>query len=1501
MADHVHGQGIQRPCSIRSVASNSSIASGVSLTRRARTRARSKTLTNTSSPRLPDSLPKSPASELPYLGVNSAQEPVPNLPNSPNEALAAPPRPPRSPRRSTHEVVQGQLGDGLPSMQESDPSSTSRATEESQMHQRPVKLSSQTSGMQILPTAAQPEPPLSAFSRDPELTGVDSSAVNVRDSISTQLSGLSSSVYPPSTSTASGPDSPPSPRSMVEQQDNYDVSSYDPEVGEAQEYDGDDVSYRLRLLVNNSYFLPPAHSKPSPEDFAVLGSSSQKKPAKPSTPTFFDLFRGKAKSKPSTPTGPSPGFDPAGPALRTAADSITTAHVLRPQPRSSSQIPRKPTPGTRTGRVVVVREKMQDLAVAAKQAEQDMKARAVRRDQDSQTGQTTSNNVIDPTDAVDLPPPSSNYPFAVQASALHGLGVQDSVGAALLADRLPPPQSPGKSSSFDPEDHWRKALLHQAVHHSLDSTSPDTSFSMMLATSTPLASPRVGQSQGPSHGPSPAARMLLEQRIISNPRFSDTSPPAISRKKSSQSVASASSMSKGPAGRKPPSLDTSGPSHVTPLRSDTPSGPLTPLTPAPRKHVINPLYSMSQTDFSRFEPRGRADGPSRTSVRRTKSTPMLSDAYESDARSMVMTPPPLPTPSTSFSDLQRNRSLTTSHSYYSDQETIDDEELPRGSLALSAVEGRPSLSEYSQPSPTMSAFHDAPTELREEFPNHPRWRPSVDNEAPSTRESPIPRYSAMSPPPRISSSLAHIALSPPPRSSSFHYQALQARANPSPPILEADDLPYPSTPLTDDTTLIINAPEPTTPPFPICQRRGISTGRRLSLDIPPTNIPVAIHSAPGPVSPTSFFDSIQAQPNAMDDLESSSDESEDEDDTRLNPPSTGSSDPRSRSMSITPSSPRPSFMRLGNHSTPYVSQSSESRRSPLAFKDKPPVGNVPIRAPFFTERSGKSDQGHGPPVSSFDFYKYAQQSLQGSAAEPSNSTSKRRSTVGPAAAWRSNPKAQESLRKLDGMLIQHMEAEKDTIKRIATTARSNIPVEDVVVVVERNYLLVGVEGQAAIVKGRLYSNVSTATSVWQLEPRKSRISGRERTTSSVSTSSTQSSYAFVSDPEISSSFAASLESGQVSDADDISPSPALSSPSMSSDERVLPPFPHRKAHSNAAASRSASPGHALRSMTSSYSSLESLQSPNSGKLLTLHLEKEQSIIWPSLIVGPAPDYLSPPVTDSVLFDASLELENQYNMDPTSLVLIGLELFDIRKDKEEAFECFIRAWHQAHVPTAAMRLASHYLPITTYNLDVMEDPAPRGTTAYYLQCIGGRRGLAQLYLDAGLLHLEGAATTLLSASYSSLSSIRVPLHAQVGEGGTAAWMRDREAAAEFFERARLLEPSLEIPSLPLTDPRHVSDELEMQMPSIDTGTGTSEPGSRSEASHSQYADAETSMLRRRRKKDEMTLFDSRAAEDDVDNTWYLYIPGLVGAGTALLVVGIVGALSLSTWSRRNQGS
>ncbi|KAF8992853.1 hypothetical protein BDQ17DRAFT_1253482 [Cyathus striatus] len=468
----------------------------------------------------------------------------------------------------------------------------------------------------------------------------------------------------------------------------------------------------------------------------------------------------------------------------------------------------------------------------------------------------------------------------------------------------------------------------------------------------------------------------------------------------------------------------------------------------------------------------------------------------------------------------------------------------------------------------------------------------------------------------------------------------------------------------------------------------------------------------------------------------------------------------------------------------------------------------------------------------------------------------------------------------------------------------NTQEDDLSVVIERNYLIVGVKNQSAVVKGRLYSTVDTINSVWQLEPRSSRLSARERTTSTVSTASTQSSYAFVSDPDISSSLAASLESGQVSDAEDpASPSPALSSPTLSSADVAPHNATHhrRKLNSSLSASRSVSPGHHQLHNISSYSSLESLHSPHSGgRLLTLHLEKEQSIIWPSLIVGPIPDNVSPIMTNTVVFDASYEMEHQYNMDPTSLALIALELFDIRREKEEAFEYFLRAWHQAHVPSATMRLATHYLPLQTICelATQAEDEIVRSTPAYYYQCIGGARGLAQLYVEVGLLHLDGAASTLLSSSYSSLSSIRMPLQSQVGPSGAEAWKRDREAAGRYFERARILQPDLDIPVLP-SGTETLPQDVELQMPSIDIDTSVPE----SVSSESLQTDPEIPTVRRRKKKEELTLVEDRKPSDleDVDNTWYLYIPGLVGAGTALLVVGIVGALSFSTWSRRNQGS
>lgn len=224
----------------------------------------------------------------------------------------------------------------------------------------------------------------------------------------------------------------------------------------------------------------------------------------------------------------------------------------------------------------------------------------------------------------------------------------------------------------------------------------------------------------------------------------------------------------------------------------------------------------------------------------------------------------------------------------------------------------------------------------------------------------------------------------------------------------------------------------------------------------------------------------------------------------------------------------------------------------------------------------------------------------------------------------------------------------------------------------------------------------------------------------------------------------------------------------------------------------------------------------------------------------------------------------------------------------SLQCYYRrAWHQARVPSATIRLTTHYLPPhVTFEFTEPDENVPHGTTTYYLQCIGGPAGLAQLYLEAGMLHLEGAAKPLLSSSYSTLSSIRMPPHVPPGEDGESAWKRDREVAGQYFERARTLQPGLEVPLLP------PESTPELEMPSLEI-----QPSAPASA-YSGDSHPDTG-VRRRRKKEEMTLLDD-VKTDDTDNSWYLYVPGLVGAGTALLVVGVVGALSFSTW-RRNQGS
>jgi len=232
----------------------------------------------------------------------------------------------------------------------------------------------------------------------------------------------------------------------------------------------------------------------------------------------------------------------------------------------------------------------------------------------------------------------------------------------------------------------------------------------------------------------------------------------------------------------------------------------------------------------------------------------------------------------------------------------------------------------------------------------------------------------------------------------------------------------------------------------------------------------------------------------------------------------------------------------------------------------------------------------------------------------------------------------------------------------------------------------------------------------------------------------------------------------------------------------------------------------------------------------------------------------------------------------------------------------------------MRLVAYYFPLATV-FDPPSTPTPetyasqaKGTAAYYHHCIGGSTGLARLYVEAGSLYLEGAAAILLSSTYSALSSIRSSTSTVHVDGGIAGWKRDRDFARKYFERAKTLDPDLEVP----VAPPEIGDELgsgtELLMPSIGVETTVGTKGTPAGGSLTNKSRRRTDTVMGKGKGREMeeseVLASSMVKESstmstgygDVDSPWYLIIPGLVGAGTALLVVTAIG---LSSW-RRSQG-
>ncbi|KAI0768056.1 hypothetical protein BD413DRAFT_614724 [Trametes elegans] len=970
-------------------------------------------------------------------------------------------------------------------------------------------------------SSSQPSPQTpQGFGDGPAIRIAGPSRPNFRDSILTQISATSSSVYPASTSAGSRTESSSMP--YTEDQDEVDMSYPDIASPEnPEDFDPDDVSYRLRLLLNNSYFLPPAHAKPNamalsshPQD------ATQAQKSKPATSGFLDFFRlGKSKSKPTSPLpGSPPAVDSNGPMLRTTSDSPSSSGLLLRAQIQANVPPPIVLPPPPASKVVVLRERMDDLVEAAKEAEKEIRNKADGRKPKTPTAgrDRFMDDVIDPTDAVDLPPPSADALFAVQASAMFGLGPQDSVGADVLADRLVP-GSPGMWSISSEEDAWRKALLREAVSHSLGNT-PDSSFSSNDGHPIPASPP-----QSEATFPTPAilgAQRRVGQRIVeefsmqsmSSEPNSPVSPVEVLTQSIPNPPLTAKSIAASFADRSPrapnhPLLTAADP----PVRAETPAHMQTPLAPAPRKHLVNPLYSLSEPELpeSISKAQGSSSGSSLASyhtVRKAASTPRMSGSDDPNVHRTIssLSPPPMPEHPTTHRGLSPapralegmpsfTTSRTESDSRYSDDSlsfrTPMDTDIEmsgtRPSMSISLPSGRPSISvsEYSAPSPTASAFRDGvfgscrpPSSMsRRSVASVPE---PLHSDAP-----PLPhatsRSAAMSPPPRLSSSVSPTVLRPPPRPPAIrptYRPSISTHDSQSPGAYSGPSvlLSSPSSDISQmpdvSVQFSLSSSPSSSPVVPLAARRGQDSP--LSLRIPRQYASPAIHSAPAPSSPADFFDRIQSTiANAMDDLETS-DESSDEElslegaehaHSRYNPPPPPHSpetvetaavyvEPRTQAISnrASSSSSRPSIMRLGNHSTPQLSPApSFVTAEPVpqyTFDRKKPIGNVADmgRRSFTSVRSLKKGKpivsipkssilpigpapsapihgyGLGAGVSSASF------DLRRPATAPSSDGG-----LKPEQAGGRRPQ-RESIQKFDGMLLQHLAAERDRIKQITS-------------------------------------------------------------------------------------------------------------------------------------------------------------------------------------------------------------------------------------------------------------------------------------------------------------------------------------------------------------------------------------------------------------------------------------------------------------------------------------
>jgi hypothetical protein len=212
----------------------------------------------------------------------------------------------------------------------------------------------------------------------------------------------------------------------------------------------------------------------------------------------------------------------------------------------------------------------------------------------------------------------------------------------------------------------------------------------------------------------------------------------------------------------------------------------------------------------------------------------------------------------------------------------------------------------------------------------------------------------------------------------------------------------------------------------------------------------------------SFFDNIQSDLNELDDSSSSEEESDADPDNAgapfetpvfRNPDTQAISIPARRSISSTMTRPaRPTLMRLGNNSTPQLGSSTSSASSmnhlrndypafdPLSFRG--PTVNTPTtptsKSSFFSSRTPRKLKPQG--VSSEDYNGPKARSFEDGAGPsrlgPGLTFLDMESERAPSLSSHESQETDESARILDGLVLQHLEKERDTIKRITENNRA---------------------------------------------------------------------------------------------------------------------------------------------------------------------------------------------------------------------------------------------------------------------------------------------------------------------------------------------------------------------------------------------------------------------------------------------------------------------------------